>query len=265
MPTWTKETALAELSTLSVEIDSLYSKRHTSTEHSYWVIRTITFLKEVFGDNSIYLANIRNISWGYIGDTIQIRGYEAFLDPSDAIKFREDKLYTEQLNRAKGILEAAYYHLERVDSIEKVYEGKDTSPEASLIIKIINLAERKLRKVIREIPTKEKEIQEAFEALLIGADIEYSRETDSIEYSTKTYKPDFTVPKSNLAVEIKLCPKIEREKEIIAEINDDILAYKTKYNNILFVIYDCGFIRDLDRFTEHFEKNENVIVKVVKH
>jgi hypothetical protein len=127
------------------------------------------------------------------------------------------------------------------------------------------LAERKLRKIIRTPPTREKEVQDSFETLLIGADVEYSRETDSIEYSSKTYTPDFTVPKADLAIELKLCPKHEREKEMIAEINDDILAYKTKYGNILFVIYDCGFIRDVDRFVEHFEKNENVIVKVIKH
>jgi hypothetical protein len=265
MQNWTKESALVEIKILIAEIDSLYKERHTSSAHSYWLIRTITFLKEVFGDNSIYTRNIVNIAWGYIGETIQIRGHEMFLDPSDAIKFREDATYRKQLDSAKGVLQAALHQLSKVESIEKVYEGKDTSPEASLIIKVINLAERKLRKVIRAIPTKEKEVQEAFETLLIGADVEYSREADSIEYSTKTYKPDFTIIKSNLAIEIKLCPKAEREKEIIAEINDDILAYKTKYNNILFVIYDCGFIRDLDRFIEHFEKNENVIVKVVKH
>ena len=56
-----------------------------------------------------------------------------------------------------------------------------------------------------------------------------------------------------------------REKEIITEINDDILAYQTKYGNLLFVVYDVGFIRDIDRFIDSFEKSTNVIVRVVKH
>lgn len=112
-----------------------------------------------------------------------------------------------------------------------------------------------MRKVIREIPSKEKQIQDAFENLLIGADIPYSREKESIEYSSKTYVPDFTIQKIDLAVDVKLCSKEGREKEIIAEINEDILAYQTKYGNLFFIVYDLGFIRDVDRFTGAFEKN----------
>jgi len=66
-------------------------------------------------------------------------------------------------------------------------------------------------------------------------------------------------------MDIKLCVRVRREKEIIAEINDDILAYQTKYGNLFFIVYDVGFIRDIDRFIDAFEKNQNVIVKVIKH
>jgi hypothetical protein len=52
---------------------------------------------------------------------------------------------------------------------------------------------------------------------------------------------------------------------VIGEINDDILAYSTKYGNILFVVYDCGFIRDVERFSGHFEASKGVLVRVVKH
>jgi hypothetical protein len=99
----------------------------------------------------------------------------------------------------------------------------------------------------------------------VGADVNYERETDSITYSSKTYKPDFCFVPIDLAVELKLCNREEREKEIIAEINDDILAYKIKYRNLIFVVYDLGHIRDVERFTEAFENNEGVIVRVVKH
>ncbi len=44
----------------------------------------------------------------------------------------------------------------------------------------------------------------------------------------------------------------------------DILAYQTKYANILFVVYDCGQIRDVERFIGSFESHPNVVVKVVK-
>lgn len=57
----------------------------------------------------------------------------------------------------------------------------------------------------------------------------------------------------------------DREKEIIAEINDDILAYGTKYGNQIFIVYDNGNIRDVERFCNTFENNEGVLVRVVKH
>jgi hypothetical protein len=154
---------------------------------------------------------------------------------------------------------AASDQLARKD-LELVYEGKGTGPESSSIIRVLNLAS-KVRKLIRDRPEQEK----AFEDLLVGADLAYSREAQRIEYSSKTYVPDFTIRKLDLAIEIKLCNRESREKEIIAEINDDILAYRNEYGNLLFVVYDLGLIRDTDRFTASFEQHQNVIVRVVKH
>jgi hypothetical protein len=181
-----------------------------------------------------------------------------------AIEKKHQQAYINQLDSAKGFLLAALDQLES-SSIDEVYEGRDIPKESSIILKVINLAEFKLRKIIRIIPTLEKEIQDAFENLLIASDIDYSRETDSIEYSSKTYIPDFSVKKLGLAIEIKICTRSSREKEIIAEINDDILAYKSKYENIFFVIYDTGFIRDIERFTKQFEDQDGIYIKVVKH
>ena len=52
---------------------------------------------------------------------------------------------------------------------------------------------------------------------------------------------------------------------MIAEINDDILAYSTEYGNLIFAIYDVGSIRDVDRFASQFEQHDGVLVRVVKH
>jgi hypothetical protein len=131
-------------------------------------------------------------------------------------------------------------------------------------LRIVNLLERKWRKAVRTKPETEKEVQDAFETLLVGADIPYLRETDSIVYSSKTYTPDFSFPDLRLAVELKLCNRPGREKEIIAEINDDILAYRQQYPQNLFGVYDLGLIRDIDRFAETFEGHEGVVVRVVK-
>lgn len=67
---------------------------------------------------------------------------------------------------------------------------------------------------------------------------------------------------------MKLSSAIELEgrKKIIAEINDDIVAYKTAYSNLIFVVYDSGgVIRNSDEFKGSIEKQESVVVKVIKH
>jgi hypothetical protein len=261
MGSWTKETALSELDELIKEIGKLSTQYRYSADHMRWIARTLAFLEEVFGRDSRYYLTLASFHWS---ETISYPIRVSAADPQGDIEKINHTAYLRQLESAKGLLQAASDHLKRT-ALSSVYQGKDTAPESSAILRIINIAERKLRKVIRDIPSREKEIQDAFENLLIGADIPYSRETESIEYSSKTYTPDFTIQKIDLAIEIKLCPREGREKEIIGEVNDDILAYQTKYGNLLFVVYDVGFIRDADRFIDVFEKNQNVIVRVVKH
>jgi hypothetical protein len=147
----------------------------------------------------------------------------------------------------------------------KVYEGKDTSKDVGETITLIDLAQNKLRKTLRTMPQDEKEVQDKLEDVLTSVDFKYLRDQETITYSSKSYKPDFTFPGIDTALEIKLCNRAGREKDIIAEINDDILAYKTKYPNIIFLVYDLGYIRDVDRFKADIESQDRVIVLVIKH
>ncbi|MBA7590916.1 hypothetical protein ES708_33059 [subsurface metagenome] len=263
MKNWTKEEALQTLQELADEVERLKSSQVFSTEHTLWLTKCHDTLEEVLGLASRYYLSLAQLSWqptsGTIVDPLRYGGsYEAAIDVTRHQAFLRD------LRIAKGILLGAVNFLESREMSE-VYKAKDTGPEASLILKVLHLAEHQLRKVIRTQPDKESEVQDAFENLLIGADIPYGREVDSIEYSSKTYKPDFSLPKIGLAVEVKLCRQDRREKEIIAEINDDILAYKSKYPNLIFIVYDLGYIRDKDRFCGSFEEHGNVTVRVVKH
>jgi len=231
------------------------------------VFRVNEFLSQVFGEDSPYYVNFRALQWrgggaGVVGGPMFP---EESMNPQLGIERLAKEGYQRALPTARGILTAAREKLDSEDDIANLYESKDTGPEASLLIKAINLVEHKLRKVLREPPSSEKELQDAFENLLIGADIPYSRETASIEYSSKTYTPDFTVDRADLAIELKVCLENKREKALPAEINDDILAYQQRYGNLLFVVYDTGNIRDVDRFTAHFEEAQGVVVKVVKH
>lgn len=155
----------------------------------------------------------------------------------------------------------------KLKGIDNVYEGKSPSNQSNDIVKILSLIDTKLRKTIRNEPKKEKEVTDALENLFIGADLdeEFTREKETITYSSKAYIPDFVFKKISTIVETKLCTSSTKEKEIISEINDDIVAYKTQYSNIIFVVYDLGIIRDQDKFRDSLEANENVIIKVIKH
>lgn len=262
MPAWTQRTALEELDTLIATCNQLGGGEPHSAPHTQWLIMTVKFLQEVFGAASIYHFNIVQIAWTYHGP-MAVHTREMFTPGATEQRYNLP-VYQKALQTARGILLAARDELAR-KGLEEVYQGKDTGPEASLILQVIKLAEVKLRKVLRKPPEKEKEVQDAFENLLIGADIPYSREKDSIEYSSKTYTPDFTIVKADLAIELKLSTAPSHEKEFIAQINDDILAYGSKYGNMFFVVYDCGHIRDVELFISSFESQSSVYVRVVKH
>ncbi|MBI2918310.1 MAG: hypothetical protein HYY01_09980 [Chloroflexi bacterium] len=263
--TWAKESALAELQALAEATKTLAGERRLSEGHTRWLARTLAVLEEVFGRNSQYYLSFASFTWKRTGSfVVDPRTFEEAVNPTPAIEREHHKAYLHQLETARGLLLAAADHLDRTD-LTSVYDGKDTPPESSLIVRLMNLVEHKLRKVVRERPEREKEIQDAFENILVGADIPYSRETESIEYSSKGYTPDFTLPKIEMAIEVKLCNREGREKEIIAEINDDIPAYQTRYGNLLFVVYDLGFIRDTERFVAPFEEQKSVMLRVVKH
>lgn len=259
MPKWTKDAALKEIEDLIREADHVAPDGPYSAVHVRWDLRTRRFLTDVFGQNSIYLRGFASLTWRAMGSFV-IQGW----DLQNAIEEQHFKGFVQQIEIARGLLQASWDELSESD-LEDVYHGKDTPPESSAILKVLNLAEHRLRKVIRNQSTKEREVQDSLENLLIGADITFSREAENIEYSSKTYKPDFTIKQLDLAIEVKLCARDGREKEIIAEINDDILAYQTRYGNILFIIYDVGQIRDSEQFSASFEAHQNVIVRVVKH
>ena len=47
--------------------------------------------------------------------------------------------------------------------------------------------------------------------------------------------------------------------------NADIRPYNKKYKNIIFLVYDLGFILDKDEFVSDFHIISNVQVVIVKH
>jgi len=131
-------------------------------------------------------------------------------------------------------------------------------------LKIITGIQRSLRKLFRTKPVSEREVQEKLEDLFNGQQLNFKREQVHIPYSSKTYIPDFTFDDINCVVEGKFCDSDKREKEMIAEINDDIQAYSTKYKNLIFVVYDLGFIRDESKFKQDIQ-SKSVVIEIIKH
>ncbi len=133
---------------------------------------------------------------------------------------------------------------------------------------IFNFIKSKLRAAVLAQPEKEIEIQNAIELLFIGRNmskgIDYDRESGKFEFSGKEYIPDFILYKMNLCIEVKLL-RDGRRSRVIDEINADITAYSTKYERLLFVVYDLGVIRDEAEFRRDIENaGTNIKVLIVK-
>lgn len=230
-----------------------------SKENTKWRLDTIYVLEDVFGKNSRILKAFKNVSFKFRGTMEYTKGnYFGTKARVDGIAYRTG------LDVANGILESAIGLLQK-KGIDAVYEGKDTPQEASEILKILSLIENCLRKTIRKTPRKEVEIQDKLETLFIGSGLEFTREKERIQYSSKNYQPDFVFSKIETVVEVKFCNREGREKELIREINDYIVAFQTKYPNLIFVVYDLGMIRDEEEFKNSFEKQGSINIKIIKH
>lgn len=259
MKQWNKSEAIDAVNELIDKIPDIKKSGRGSSEHMRWLANTLRILDGIFGEKSRYYSSIAACDWSFTGTSLMSywEDYDTFMNK------KHHQAFIKQMEQCQGILCAAIDNLQ-TSEIEDVFEG-DKHQEADELFKIISLSTSKLRKLIREIPCKEKDVQDKYEDLLTAQDIKYSREFPRIEYSSKQYVPDFSFENISLAVEIKLCKSSGDEKAFIGQINDDILAYKTKFNNILFIIYDVGQIRDEDVFKSSFESHSNVIVQVVKH
>ncbi|PXA04145.1 hypothetical protein DDZ13_08890 [Coraliomargarita sinensis] len=124
-----------------------------------------------------------------------------------------------------------------------------------------------LRRSIFSIPSKEMEVQDAVESLLIGKGLQkptdYDREKGRVKVSIKETIPDFILPKLNLAIEVKLSKTKTKSKEIVDEINADIQAYGKAYATIIFIIYDLGTIQDEAEFRSGLETSNGDIQLVI--
>jgi len=153
--------------------------------------------------------------------------------------------------------------LETNSLVDFIESKLDKSEE--LISDVLGIIITKLRASIREEPQDEKEVQEKVDTILNVSNFKYLREQVSIPFSSKHYIPDFTFEPENMALEIKMCNRKGKEKTLIDEINSDIVAYKTMYKKLVFIVYDNGLIRDVPKFKQDIKDQEDVYIEVIKH
>lgn len=172
-------------------------------------------------------------------------------------------------NDGKETLDTQVYAWEGFPKTKPLTISQDTlkaEPKIS-IVDLISKLDKSLRKVILKDPTKEYDIHDAVEQLFAGTNYEgkFTRDAESIPTSGKSYrKPDFVIDELNLALEVKFCDSKDDVKKIIDEMNADIHPYKKKYQDIIFLVYDLGFIIDVDEFVNDFHSISNVRVVIVK-
>lgn len=135
------------------------------------------------------------------------------------------------------------------------------------IVDLVSKLEKSLRKVVFVKPTKEFDIHDAIEQLLAGTNYEdtYTRDAESIVYSGRAFTPDFVFEELKLALEVKFCDDKKDVRNIIEEMNADIHPYTKKYPNVVFLVYDLGFIQDEDEFVSDFHKKSGVRIIIIKH
>ena len=140
---------------------------------------------------------------------------------------------------------------------------------ADEMIALRDFFQARLRSAVFTQPENEREVQNIIEQMLIGRGMikgqDYDREVGRVKVSSKEVIPDFIFPRMSLALEVKIIKTAARVRETVDEINADITAYSKAYRNLMFVVYDLGFIRDEMEFRQDLEDPMNSMVVVVKH
>lgn len=257
-----KSALLNRLDSLIGDSHQVENKPPYSSELVQWRMTSLQLLEDLFGPAHRFYLNFASLTFSpqrLILDPDELQPGEPV---QSSIDKQRDRASHQDVLRARGILNAARNHLFEHDLTE-VYRAVPKSQEPSQVLQLLDLLEHKLRLAFRDAPTSELEVQEKLEVLLHGFGLPFSREAETIEFGGKLYKPDFVIPQLQMALEVKFSNRPSRPKELPAEISDDARAYRTKFPNLLFVIYDCGMIRDARALVDSYSDCARVII--VKH
>lgn len=174
-------------------------------------------------------------------------------------------MYLESIDReAKGVSsEIILAQLDKQD-FEKRYSYKSYDNE--FVQNLCLYIDNKLRAFFpRDRPQQEQEVEDEIEKLLIARNYEYVRQGISFAFASKVYRPDIVFKGESTVLEVKLCKSPKRERQIIDGIGSDIVAYKSRFDHMVFVVYDLGVIRNPLMFKSDIESNNsNTLVLIVQ-
>ncbi len=158
-----------------------------------------------------------------------------------------------------------------IQEIKEIIENPEDLEKTIVKIdffEIIKDIEKNFRKIVKSDPENERDVQDYLETFLDVKEYDFLREKESIDFSDKVFRPDFTEKLLNIALEVKFIDKKNKRTQIIEEMSADINPYSKKWRNILFLVYDKGGnIRDVDAFIKDFNQNGDIIMRciVIKH
>jgi hypothetical protein len=160
-----------------------------------------------------------------------------------------------------------------IDLVEQaigIYEDLRSESQSGLFrqvdsVDVESAIERALRLSFQAEPTSERAVQDALELIFRAVGVDFTREHETTAVGRRGFRPDFVLKPDELAVEVKLTTTKHSESAVQEEIAADVGGYRTKWERILFVVYDCGVIRDPARMRAENIKHFGVRVLVVKH
>jgi hypothetical protein len=117
----------------------------------------------------------------------------------------------------------------------------------------------------REAPVSEKALRDVVEVVLNALAVRFSREKEGVVVGQRTFIPDFVLPDSDLAVEVKYCRESTTAKQVREEIAADFGAYRTRWKHALALVYDCGQIQDGAAFARDAALHFGASIVIVRH
>ncbi len=133
-------------------------------------------------------------------------------------------------------------------------------------IELLSGLERGVRQAFSSHPKEEKgDLHPIVRVVLGSLNIPFTMEQERVAYATTSAIPDFVLWEGKVALEVKLLRDAKDLPRITTEINDDILKYGDRFSQKVFLVYDCGTLRDVEEFRRAFMSHRGVFVLVVKH